>query len=599
MENMTADMSLLRTGPLHVVTATANRVPATDVIDLGVSSVSVAGGHSGTGPRNVAVTANLSTITAAAAGTAAAMRSKPRLTLAAFRRPERTVRLTQSNASRLLESEYDLRSTGCGILGHGSFSTVRLARRRHDNLRVAVKSIAKHDALRARRLRRGGRSHLDEWEILQRFSGHPYIIKILDCFETDEEVHLVTEFCEGGELFDAIQKKRMRSPAVRRGHYSEEQAACITRQILTALRDLHAMGIAHRDVKPENIVLCSDDDTNIHAKLCDFGMARCFATTNATSATAADGGPISDTETPPSTPGRKHSFCAVTCDYYAAPEVCAAGASHKPPADMYSLGVTLYILLCGFPPMFSDDVVSAEEDGSDVLFPEIQWSAISESARQLIRRMLHPDPTKRITADNAIKNDWVCRNAIAGTASTMPARLKSTGSLIQHPADVTNHSGAMPMLHSVPNGEELAEHIRSRLYQALSQLKEGPPNSRSAKRRGSDAIVSPRRKQRRASMEVLRRRDSMGCQPRRGQKQGRRASTMECQRRSSIVCAMKELYRDMSSVSASASGAAEGVVCSDEKNDVHILNSDSCCKDPEGEKKKSPSTYKPRVTLSV
>merc|ERR1712232_458014 len=97
----------------------------------------------------------------------AATPKKPRLTLSAFRRPEQTVRLTESDPTRCLENEYDLRGPGCGVLGHGAFSTVRLGIRRSDRVKVAVKSIAKHEALRARRLRRGGRRHLDEWDILR------------------------------------------------------------------------------------------------------------------------------------------------------------------------------------------------------------------------------------------------------------------------------------------------------------------------------------------------------------------------------------------------------------------------------------------------
>lgn len=167
---------------------------------------------------------------------------KPRgLTLSAYRRPENTVRLTQSDPSRRLEAEYDLHGAGAsGVLGHGAFSTVRLAVRLSDSVQVAVKSIAKHEALRSRRLRRGNghgtnKYYLEEWEILQSLQDNPYVITLLDVFETSEEIQLVTEYCPGGELFDAIQKKERRNRRGGSDSRSESQAAQITNQILHAL----------------------------------------------------------------------------------------------------------------------------------------------------------------------------------------------------------------------------------------------------------------------------------------------------------------------------------------------------------------------------
>lgn len=522
---------------------------------------------------------------------------RPRLTLSAFRRPEHTVRLTQSDPSRLLETDYDLRSPGCGILGHGAFSTVRLARRNSDNLQVAIKSIAKRDALRARRLRLGrggGRSssssvsssacssgrHMDEWEILQTMDAHSHIITLLDIFETDETIHLVTEFCEGGELFDAIQKKRNRSPAVRRGHYSEAQAACITRQLLTALRDLHGAGIIHRDLKPENIVLVNEDDANIHAKLCDFGMARMYD---------RDGGSTSDTETPPSTPGRKHSFCAVSCDYYAAPEVCAIGSAHRPSADVYSLGVTLYILLCGFPPVLSDGLSGDEE--YTVLFPEVQWTTVSEKAKGLIRKMLISDPAKRITAETALQDEWILQFVVLQLQHQVADKLTPVG------------LGAKAVAPLQPVGttaiaatkiDDANDPIRSRLYQALSRLQEEPPSAK--KRRGSDVIVTPRRKRRRGSIDLPR----SSIARRRGSIDLPRSSIamkeLYCDIASVSVVAMKDLYSDMASVSAVATAAAAGVVCHDDKSNVRVFNADI-----EKTDSSSASSFKtsPHMTLSA
>ena len=330
----------------------------------------------------------------------------PRLTLSAFRRPENTIRLTQADPTRTLEAEYDLHAPRkSGVLGHGAFSTVRLGVRRRDGLRVAVKSIAKHEALRSRRLRICGRTYLEEWEILRRMKHNPYVLNLLDVFESDEEIQLVTEFCAGGELFDAIQQKKRSRAALRRGQYTEAQAARITKQILLALIDLHAQGLVHRDVKPENILIVKNDEDLIHVKLCDFGMARVICTPS-----------NGDGDVSPLTPGRTRSFSMVGSDYYMAPEVCFGGR-YDTAIDIYSMGVTLYILLCGFPPVFSG------EDSDEVIFPNSYWKDVSVDAKDLVGKMLEPEVSERLSARECLHHPWILRGgrsteATATTSST-------------------------------------------------------------------------------------------------------------------------------------------------------------------------------------
>jgi serine/threonine protein kinase len=397
---------------------------------------------------------------------------KRKLTLSAFRRPEQTVRLTDSDRSRLLENEYDLRSAGCRVLGHGTFSTVRLAFRLGDGAKVAVKSISKHDALRARRLRRTGCStssasarHLDEWEILRRMRDCPYIMQLLDVLETDEEIHLITEYCDGGELYNAIQEKGKRNrSAFRRGRYTEAQAARITHQILQALAALHAKNIVHRDVKPENILLLlrpqENETDNIPIKLCDFGMARLHVcpstvetTTTTTVAASSEAEAVStptavtsassDGDSSPSSPG------VVYTTTNAPPELCGRTTNHSncghggPPVDMYATGVTLYILLCGFPPVFVEDQVE---------FPDAFWNDISETVKVLLRKLLHPDPHQRITAQQALLDPWVRppptrvvrRGSIGASLELVRARLYQSGVGVAH---ATNNERSCESTH--------------------------------------------------------------------------------------------------------------------------------------------------------
>ncbi|GKY98677.1 hypothetical protein MPSEU_000824000 [Mayamaea pseudoterrestris] len=330
-----------------------------------------------------------------------AIMTKPPLTLSAFRR--HAVRLTKSDPNKRLSNDYDLHAPHSrGVLGHGAFSTVRLAVRLADGVKVAIKTIAKHEALRSRRLRVRGRFYVEEWEILKRFQDHPYIISLLDVYETDEEIQLVLEYCEGGELFAALQNKQGRSKSSQR--YTEAQASRITHQILQALFDLHEAGFVHRDIKAENILLVSENENDIHVKLCDFGLARPLFDQGVESDSDEDDDDVLATPLPVVTPGRiQRTHSILGRDYYTAPEV-AFSECYSPAIDVYSLGVTVYILLCGFPPIF------AGNDETKVVFPNSDWKDISVEAKELVAKMLHPVPSSRISAKEALRDPWIMKH---------------------------------------------------------------------------------------------------------------------------------------------------------------------------------------------
>uniref|UniRef100_A0A6S8SBJ4 Protein kinase domain-containing protein n=1 Tax=Chaetoceros debilis TaxID=122233 RepID=A0A6S8SBJ4_9STRA len=418
-----------------------------------------------------------------------------KLTLSAFRKPESAVRLTLARSGKLLQHDYDLSSNQ--ILGHGASSTVRLATHRKTGRQVAVKCIEKHEILRHRQ-RNGKNSpnsnghrgcynfhhHSDvmgnsgrrrnrklaEYEILAGLKQqglHKNIIELLDVYETHSEIHLVHEFCAGGELFDAIQRRNQKRMRVRssgaslnegtpnyasasfldtdtaRSTYTESQAANIASQLLSALAYLHSRSIVHRDVKPENILLVSTDEDNLSVKLSDFGLARLLTRDE----DDAEGGLQPSPLTPPSCDDsakkRSRAYSRVGSDYYSAPEIsfgdCARG--YDSAVDIYSLGVTLYILLCGHPPssrtscgsyvldheeydsLSEDESTSSDDNDSTLIqtipsidvtcidtsvdFPLKHWKHISPIAKNLVRRMLHHNPDRRIKAVDALKHDWI------------------------------------------------------------------------------------------------------------------------------------------------------------------------------------------------
>ena len=322
------------------------------------------------------------------------------LTLSAFRRPENTVRIADMDTTRKITTEYDFDAPECHVLGHGASSTVRLAVRRSDGVQVAVKSVAKHEALRFRRMRHSSRRHLDEWELLRSLCDNPHVVKLLDVYETDEEIQLVLEYCQGGELFDVIQAKRRQAleSSDKQYNFSERRAANIVLQMLSVLSELHSRGIVHRDVKPENILLYTSDSSRVCAKLSDFGTSRELHPGEESDSCSSDG------EASPLTPqSRKRAYSAVGSNFYAAPEV-HAGHGYDTAVDIYSLGVTLYVILCGFPPSFT-----ANDEEDLVTFPHSHWSNISKDAKDLIRKMLHSDASCRITAAEALQDSWIVR----------------------------------------------------------------------------------------------------------------------------------------------------------------------------------------------
>ncbi|CAL1406357.1 unnamed protein product [Linum trigynum] len=253
-------------------------------------------------------------------------------------------------------------------LGRGEFGITYLSTDKETKEALACKSISKRKLRTAVDIEDVRR----EVAIMASLPDHPNIVKLRATYEDYENVHLVMELCEGGELFDRI---------VARGHYSERAAASVTRTVAEVVRMCHVNGVMHRDLKPENFLFANKKE-NSPLKAIDFGLSVFFK------------------------PGEIFTEI-VGSPYYMAPEVLKR--NYGPEVDVWSAGVILYILLCGVPPFWaeSEQGVALAILRGNLDFKREPWPQISESARSLVRQMLDPDPSNRLTAQQVLDHPWI------------------------------------------------------------------------------------------------------------------------------------------------------------------------------------------------
>lgn len=207
---------------------------------------------------------------------------------------------------------------------------------------------------------------------------HPNIIKLFESFEDHRNIYLIMELCVGGELFDRI---------IESGHFMESQAAVVMQHIFRAIYYMHEIHVCHRDLKPENFLFTTKEPLDKAAlKIIDFGLAKQFST-----------GMVLTTKA--GTP------------YYVAPQVLSGKYDHT--ADLWSCGVIMYVVLCGYPPFYGEtdaDVLEKVRLGS-FAFNTQDWKNVSEDAKNLIRMLLKMNPKERFTAEQCLSHIWVKNKA--------------------------------------------------------------------------------------------------------------------------------------------------------------------------------------------
>jgi len=236
-----------------------------------------------------------------------------------------------------------------------------------------------------------------EVEILRLLTPHRNLAGLVSVYEDRNNIHLIMDYCAGGELFDAI---------ISRGTFNEALAARLFRQMVEMVYHCHSCGVMHRDIKPENFLL-SDKSDEAELLACDFGLGTFFH------------------------PGEILTSMAGS-PYYVAPEVLRR--QYDPSADIWSLGVVLYILLCGMPPFYGandKEIFISVLRGNPNMTIE-PWPSVSEEAKDLIRRMLDIDPKSRITVSDILKHPWLKEHGVASEApmdSIVVQRMKEFASM--------------------------------------------------------------------------------------------------------------------------------------------------------------------------
>lgn len=278
------------------------------------------------------------------------------------------------NKGRDFEALYTLSK----LIGHGAFAKVSICEHNQTKVSYAAKVVQKN-AEEAEKQRDG---IIKEIAIMRTLQEHPNTVKLVDVFDQHDQYVLVMELCSGGELFDQIISK---------GHFSEKDAAEKMQCLLDFIAFAHSKNIIHRDLKPENILL-SDKTPSAALKVIDFGTSDfCL-------------------------PGQhlQHKFGT---PYYVAPEVLKK--HYDKSADIWSAGVIMYILLCGYPPFGgkTDAKILQRVEKGMYSFDGREWEVVTEAAKDMITQMLVLEYSKRATAKHLLAHRWFQVAATAPAAA--------------------------------------------------------------------------------------------------------------------------------------------------------------------------------------
>ena len=250
------------------------------------------------------------------------------------------------------------------VIGEGTFATVRLAVNKQTGEKVAIKIMEKNkivqkvDKIRIER----------EIKVLKNLM-HPNIVHLYNVIQSDDKIYLIMEYVKGKELFDYIVMKKK---------LSENESCLFYQQIISGIEYLHKLKYVHRDIKPENLLI--NEETK-ELKIVDFGLSNIYTNPNKHLLKSACGSPS-----------------------YAAPEMLNGEKYRAPPVDIWSSGIVLFAMICGYLPF--------EDENNEVLYEKICKGKfvipnhVSESGRDLLNKILVTDPKKRFTIFQIKNHPW-------------------------------------------------------------------------------------------------------------------------------------------------------------------------------------------------
>lgn len=282
------------------------------------------------------------------------------------------------------------------VLGFGTFGKVIIGTQKNTTIKRAIKILPKTMTSKKSSL-------LNEINILKTLD-HPNIIKLYQTFEDTDNYYLVFELCKGGELFDNILEK---------GHFSEDEAKKIFRNIIKALHHCHQHGICHRDLKPENFLLADKKDLSM-IKMIDFGLSSFYLKSEKKKKKQKENKVKKKRR-------RSKLTTKAGTSYYIAPEVLNGCYDEK--CDIWSAGVILYILLSGYPPFggANDWEILIKVKKGKFDFESEEWQNVSAKAKDLITNMICPTK-RRFSTQEVLNHSWFHTNKKEKKAAKLDMR---------------------------------------------------------------------------------------------------------------------------------------------------------------------------------
>ncbi|KGL73519.1 Ribosomal protein S6 kinase alpha-2, partial [Tinamus guttatus] len=252
-------------------------------------------------------------------------------------------------------------------IGIGSYSVCKRCIHKATETEFAVKIIDKSK-----------RDPSEEIEILLRYGQHPNIITLKDVYDDGKYVYLVMELMRGGELLDRILRQKC---------FSEREASAVLCTITKTVDYLHSQGVVHRDLKPSNILYMDESGNPDSIRICDFGFAKQLRAEN----------------------GLLMTPCYTA--NFVAPEVLKR-QGYDAACDIWSLGILLYTMLAGFTPFANgpDDTpeeILARIGSGKYALTGGNWDSVSDTAKDIVSKMLHVDPHQRLTAVQVLRHPWI------------------------------------------------------------------------------------------------------------------------------------------------------------------------------------------------